>query len=241
MNLEVQHRISEFVRKDENITMKYIQTLLNISAIILFSCLLTFGQTEAELKKYFEGKRVEVKIDMPATKDGINVYPEKNQPLDFNQYAKHLKTFGISVREGDRIMITKIKVKDKLIEFQLGGGGYGTFGDETSSHIFVPAVSKSRREKNLERELKNETDERRRRRIKEELDYLQRERQREDRRNQAEVAEAEELAKQRIEEKRLHGGSRFNIRFERKVTSLDLTPEAIMDALSEYVRFSEFN
>jgi hypothetical protein len=60
-------------------------------------------------------------------------------------------------------MITKIKVKDKLIEFQLGGGGYGTFGDETSSDIYVPTVSKSRREKNLEKQLKYENEERRRR------------------------------------------------------------------------------
>lgn len=221
--------------------MKYIQNLLNVPAIILFSCFLTFGQTEAELKRYFEGRKVQVKIDLPATKDGVNVHPEKKQPLDYSRYAQLLKTFGISVREGDRIMITKIKVKDKLIEFQLGGGGYGTFGDETDSHIYVPTIGKSHREKNLERELKYETDERRRRRIKDELDYLRRERHREDNRNRAEVAEAEELAKQRIEEKRLMGGSRFNIRFERKITSLDLTPKVIMEALEEYIEFSDFN
>ena len=174
---------------------------------------------------------------MPATKDGINVYPERNQLIDYNRYGNLLKTFGISVREGDRIMITKIKVKDKHIEFQLGGGGYGTLGDETSADIYVPAADKSRREKNLEKELKYENDERRRRRIKEELDYLRRDRQREDRRNKAEVAEAEELAKQRIEEKRLQAGSRFNIRFERNVSSADLTPEAVMEALEEFVVF----
>jgi ATPase subunit of ABC transporter with duplicated ATPase domains len=134
-------------------------------------------------------------------------------------------------------MITKIKVKDKHIEFQLGGGGYGTLGDETSSSIYVPAASKSRREKNLEKELKYENDERRRRRIKEELDYLRRDRENEDRRNKAEVAEAEELAKQRIDDKRLQGGSRFNIRFERNLTGGDLTPEAVMEALTEYVEF----
>jgi hypothetical protein len=37
------------------------------------------------------------------------------------------------------------------------------------------------------------------------------------------------------------GGSRFNIKFERKVTSSDLTPEAIMEALEEYIEFSDFN
>jgi hypothetical protein len=217
--------------------MKYFQKILILAAIILSATELTSAQTEDHLKRYFEGRRVEIKIDMPATKDGINIYPERNQLIDYNHYGNLLKTFGISVREGDRIMITKIKVKDKHIEFQLGGGGYGTLGDETSSSIYVPAASKSRREKNLEKELKYENDERRRRRIKEELDYLRRDRESEDRRNKAEVAEAEELAKQRIDDKRLQGGSRFNIRFERNLTGGDLTPEAVMEALTEYVEF----
>ena len=217
--------------------MKYFQKILILAAIILSATELTSAQTEDHPKRYFEGRRVEIKIDMPATKDGINVYPERNQLIDYNRYGNLLKTFGISVREGDRIMITKIKVKDKHIEFQLGGGGYGTLGDETSSSIYVPAASKSRREKNLEKELKYENDERRRRRIKEELDYLRRDRENEDRRNKAEVAEAEELAKQRIDDKRLQGGSRFNIRFERNLTGGDLTPEAVMEALTEYVEF----
>jgi hypothetical protein len=217
--------------------MKYFQKILILAAIILSATELTSAQTEDHLKRYFEGRRVEIKIDMPATKDGINIYPERNQLIDYNHYGNLLKTFGISVREGDRIMITKIKVKDKHIEFQLGGGGYGTLGDETSSSIYVPAASKSRREKNLEKELKYENDERRRRRIKEELDYFRRDRESEDRRNKAEVAEAEELAKQRIDDKRLQGGSRFNIRFERNLTGGDLTPEAVMEALTEYVEF----
>jgi hypothetical protein len=219
--------------------MKHFQNLLIVAAAVLISFSTVFGQTEDELKAFFEGKRVEVKIDMPATKDGVNVYPEKNQPVDYGKYGNLLKNFGVSVREGESIMITKIKVKDKHIEFQLGGGGYGTFGDETSASVYIPAVSKSRREKHLERELKYEDDRRRRRQIKEELDYLRREREIEDSRNRAEAAEAEEIARQRIDEKRLQGGSRFNIRFERKITSADLTPEAVMNALAEYVVFSE--
>jgi len=49
--------------------------------------------------------------------------------------------------------VTKVKVKDNLIEFQLGGGGYGTFGDDASSHVSVPVAGKSVREKNLERDI----------------------------------------------------------------------------------------
>ena len=221
--------------------MKRIQNLLLAATIVLVSVGLAAAQTETDLKRYFEGRRVEVKIDMPATKDGIDVYTEKGQPIDYSRYSSLLKNYGISVREGDRILITKIKVKKKHIEFQLGGGGYGTLGDETSSSIYVPAVSKTQREKNLERYIKDETDERRRRRMREELSYLRRERERENSRNRAEVATAEELAKQRIQEKRLQAGSRFNIHFESELTAQDLTPKAIMDALEEYVHFSDFD
>src|SRR5215210_3107327 len=49
-------------------------------------------------------------------------------------------------------MITRIKLKDKLIEFQLGGGGYGTAGDDTDTSAYVASVPKSIREKTLERE-----------------------------------------------------------------------------------------
>jgi hypothetical protein len=221
--------------------MKRIQNLLLAATIILVSVGLAAAQTETDLKRYFEGRRVEVKIDMPATKDGIDVYSERSQPIDYSRYSSLLKNYGISVREGDRILITKIKVKKKHIEFQLGGGGYGTLGDETSSNIYVPSVGKTQREKNLERDIKDEPDDRRRRRMREELSYLRREREREDSRNRAEVATAEELAKQRIQEKRLQAGSRFNIHFESELTARDLTPQAIMDALEEYVDFSDFD
>jgi hypothetical protein len=219
--------------------MKRIRNLLLAGIVILMAAAFAAAQTEDELKRFFEGRRVVVKIDLPATKDGVNVYPERSQPVDYNHYGNLLKAFGISLREGDRVMITKIKLKDKHIEFQLGGGGYGTFGDETSSSVYVPSASKSRYERDLERAIKNESDERRRRRMREELDSLRRQREREDSRNRAEAAVAEEIAKDRIQDKRLQGGSRFNINFDRKLTAQDLTPQAIMEVLAEYVDFVE--
>lgn len=216
--------------------MRYIQNLLLSVAVIFTFATFASAQSENDLKNFFEGKRVEVKIDMPASKDGINVYPERERQIDYGKYAQSLKTYGTSLLEGDRIMITKIKVKDKHIEFQLGGGGYGTFGDETGS-VYVPTANKSRREKNLERELRDETDDRRRRRIRRELEDLREDRRREDNENRAEAAVAEEIAKARVQEKRLQGGSRFNIRFDRKLIADDLTPRVIMDALAEYLYF----
>jgi hypothetical protein len=217
--------------------MRSLQILL-FSAVVIFSFApFASAQTENDLKRYFEGKRVEVKIDMPATKDGINIYPERERQIDYGKYSQSLKTYGTSLMEGDRIMITKIKVKDKHIEFQLGGGGYGTFGDETGS-VYVPTATKTRREKHLEKQLKDETDDRLRRRIRRELDDLREERRREDDANRAAATVAEEIKKVRIQENRLQSGSRFNIRFDRKVNAGDLTPDVIMDALAEYLYFS---
>jgi hypothetical protein len=198
------------------------------------------AQTELDLKQYFEGRHVTLKMDMPATKEGVNVYPERAQPLDYSEYAGRLKKYGTSIRRGEEIMITKIKLKlkDKHIEFQLGGGGYGTAGDETDSSVYVSSARKSSREKNLEEEVKRENDSARRKRLKEEIDDLRRRREREDERNREIAAEAQESRRARIEQKALQGGSRFNVHF----SSLDanvLTPQALIDALRKYVEFSD--
>lgn len=175
---------------------------------------------------------------MPATKDGVNVYPERAQPLNYGEYAARLKRHGTSIRRGESVMVTKVKVKDRHVEFQLGGGGYGTAGDETDASVYVPGAEKTRREKNLEEELKRENDPARRKRIKEELDDLRRERARQDRLNQAIAAEAEEARRARIEQKALQGGSRFNVHFS-LIGARVLTPAAITEALRKYVDFSE--
>lgn len=196
------------------------------------------AQAEQNLKQYFEGENVTLKIDMPATKDGVNIYPERAQPLNYGEYANRLKQHGTSLRRGDEIMITKVKVKDKHIEFQLGGGGYGTIGDDTDTGAHVESAGKSRHEKRVEEELKRENDPSRRRRLRDELDDLRRDREREDWRNQAIAADAAEEHRARIEQKALQGGSRFNIHFS-AIDSRVLTTEAVIVALKKYVDFSD--
>jgi len=88
------------------------------------------AQNEAALRRAFEGQSVVVKIDMPGTSSGVNVFPSQDRPVDFPDVAEKLKRYGTALRTGDAVMVTKVKVKDDLIEFQLGGGGYGTFGDD---------------------------------------------------------------------------------------------------------------
>jgi hypothetical protein len=43
------------------------------SPLLLITPALLFGQSEAGLRGHFEGKHVTAKIDMPATKDGVDV------------------------------------------------------------------------------------------------------------------------------------------------------------------------
>ena len=209
--------------------------------LLLVASLLSGGplraQSEAALKEHFEGKAVTLKIAMPGSENGVDLYPADPRPLDYPRYADRLKDFGTAIRAGATAMVTKIRVKSKHIEFQLDGGGYGTMGDETSSDVSVGTTPKTRREQNLEAELKRETDPVRKRQIKEELDDLRKEREREDARNRAAVADAEEQKEANIRQRRLEGGSRFNIRWRDRMPAEALTPAGIEAALAEYVSF----
>ena len=195
------------------------------------------GPGELELRERFEGTYVRVKLDMPASQKGVDVYPGTRPPLDYPELATRLKRYGTSLRRGDEVQVTKVKVKKSHIEFQLGGGGYGTFGDDTDTNANVGSMPKTQREKNLEQDLKRETDAGRRRRMQEEMDSLRRERQREDSRNRAIAAEASETKKENMRLRAAESGSRFNVRFEEAIPASALTPAGLMAALAEYVAF----
>jgi len=198
------------------------------------------AQSEDQLRTFFEGKTVRVKIEMPGTEDGVDVYPGTAHPIDFPKHATRLKRAGTALRRGDDVLVTKVKVKKDLIEFQLAGGGYGTFGDDDNPNVFVPAASKTEREKNLEKDLEKTTDPARRRTMREELDALRRDREREDAHNEAEAAQARQAKEANIRQRRLEGGSRFNLRYKPVVPAEALTPDGVMQALAEYVNFSSF-
>jgi hypothetical protein len=194
------------------------------------------AQNEDALRSFFEGKHVTVKIDMPGTSDGIDVHLDANRSIDYKRYGERLKDYGTAIRAGDSAIVTLVKVKKDLIEFQLSGGGFGTFGDDTSTSVNIKPIEKSNREKDLEKQVKSETDSHRRRELQEELDERRDRRERENRRIDEERVRAEERKKERIATERLSGGSRFNLRFPEAVPSR-IRPEDVMAALAEYVDF----
>jgi hypothetical protein len=218
--------------------MRNIHRLLLVASAVIAAASPVRGQGpgEAELRDFFEGKSVRIRMDMPATSQGIDVFPDARRPINFDEYSARVKSAGIAVRTGDSVLVTKVRVKDKLIEFQLAGGGYGTFGDDTSGSVYTASTPKSNREKDLERLVKSETDAARKRSLQRELDDLKSSRAREDLRNQTAAAAASEAKKARIADTRLHSGSRFNIRYQDGVPP-GLGADGVMRALAEYVEF----
>jgi hypothetical protein len=211
-------------------------SLAGVAGALLLAAPPLAAQDEEALKRFFEGRRVVVRIEMPATSDGVDIYPEREASLDWGKVGSRNRSAGVAVREGDRLAVTKVKVKDDLIEFQLGGGGFNAFHDSSSS-VSLPRAPKTSRERELEREVKQETDPHRRRGLQRELDELRYEREREDDRTRAVDAAANEERRERDRERALGMGSRFNVRYEDRVPAGVLTPEGLMGALSAYVEF----
>ena len=97
-----------------------------IGLLIIFFLFTLTGraQSATDLKQFFEGKTVTLRIDLPATKNGVNIYPERSQPFDYKEYGERLKRHGAFVRGYEVVTITKLDVKGKEIQVQLAG--YGT-------------------------------------------------------------------------------------------------------------------
>lgn len=190
---------------------------------------------ELGLRRAFLGKQLIPRIDMPGTHSGVDLHLDRDDPMDWKQYSQRLKNFGVSIPKGRASMVTSLVVKKDLIEIQLDGGGFGTFGDDTGTSVST-YVAKSSHEANLERDIRRETDPGRRRHLESALGSERSRRHREEQRLRAMAETANAIKRQEVMEKRLRGGSRFNLR--RVTGTMDVTPNQLMDWLREYVDFS---
>jgi len=207
-----------------------------LSALFLAAASLLAQDANTTLSQFFEGKQVVVKIDMPGTQQGVDIFPNKPNSLDAKAYGNRMKNFPVALHNGDAVMVTQVKVKDKLIEFQLGGGGFGTFGDDTNTAVNFKPADKSNREKDLENQLSNTDDQDKKDSIQRELDYLRRQRERDDQRNRAIAEQAAQIKRIQVDQNRAKGGSRFNLKYDGKVPPT-ITPQDVMAALAPYVSF----
>ena len=199
------------------------------------------AQNEEALRRFFEGRNVRVKIDLPATKDGLDVYWRKNPPANMSSYSQRLRQYGPALRSGDPVAVTMLRVKGKNIEFQLGGGGYGVSGDDTGS-VTVPSVPRTNREIELEKQISKEPDGDYRDRLKRDLARVRDQREAEERRQRARARELEALKKQEIANIRMQAGSRINLWFPDGRLKEDIpTPPELMQMLGEWIDFGPMN
>ena len=187
---------------------------------------------EDALRAALVGKYVTVKIDMPASHRGIDLRFDKEEPFNPSEHFQRVKEFDVAIREGDRAPITYVKLKDDMIEIHLAGGGFNWISDKTTQSF--SSSSKTSRESELERRIKNETDRTRKRELQDELDDLRRDRQRRDDRRRREVEEFNILAGERDRAKALRSGSRFNLRFKKNVPQGALTGDGVFDYMTKW-------
>ena len=81
-------------------------------ATVLFAALLApaplVAQDAQSLSQFFEGKQVVVKIDMPGSQQGVDIFPQKDGMLDAKAYGKRMKSFPIALHSGDAVMVTMV-------------------------------------------------------------------------------------------------------------------------------------
>jgi hypothetical protein len=179
---------------------------------------------------------------MPATSAGIEIRPDQKPPVDYVKLGDRIKREGTALRAGDAVMVTKIRVGKNFLEFQLGGGGYGTFGDmlNSSSSSSADVQGKSGREKNLEDQIRATSDPAKKKSLERELKDERRRRESDNARAQAEANQANELREANIQRLRVGGGSRFTFRFgDHGVPADYLTPDGLRHALAEFVDFDD--
>jgi hypothetical protein len=198
------------------------------------------AQDEGALRAAFEGKLVSVRIGMPATARGIDVFPLQQPPVDWREVANRTKEFGTALKIGDQVMVTKIVVKkNSHVEFQLGGGGWGTLFDSPGTSNVSPTTQpESKLERALRDSIKVAPGGATKRRLEKDLSDARSQRERANDVARAEAEQANAAREANLRAKRMESGSRFNVRFKNGIPPEQLTPDGLRGALAEFVDFS---
>jgi hypothetical protein len=215
------------------------RSTIGVGLLAIALPLVSFGAENgsAAIVSYFNGKQVVLKIDMPGTQKGVDLRFNKNTPMDWKEYGSRVKQFGPAIHKGDTARVTSIVVKKDIIEFQLDGGGFGTFGDDTSTTVQPKVIEKSDYEKQLEQQIADTDDPDKKRQLQRDLDRERARRARQNASNERDAKIDSEIKAEKVADQRARGGSRFNLRWSGSIPADQLTPEAVMKLLADYVDF----
>lgn len=99
-------------------------------------------QTKDSLDKLLLGKEVKPLVELPATKEGLDVYfvtPHgkrvDERGLDLGEMSKELKSKGVGVEALQWETITDVKIDSDHVEIHLGGGGEGRRGANHANKV----------------------------------------------------------------------------------------------------------
>src|SRR6202158_3788748 len=97
-------------------------------------------QSKEALDKLLLGKDVKPLVELPATKEGVDIYlipPHgkrvDERGLDLGAMSKELKSKGVGVEAQQWETITDVKVDSDRVEIHLGGGGEGRRGSNNAN------------------------------------------------------------------------------------------------------------
>lgn len=189
--------------------------------------LLLSGQTPAiDLEKHFQGRRVQVLIDMPGDDSGVDVEARGAAATATRVNAEVIRErvakYGVGLRREQTATVTLVKLKGDHIEFHMDGGGF------TNRQLLgLPGIDSvhwgtSEEERKMRYRISGTRDKERRRRLESDYDRLRARRVR-------------PLREQLEREQRAQNGSRFNVRFGSAREAERVTAEELMVILRGYV------
>jgi hypothetical protein len=117
--------------------------MASVSALVLSPARLAASASKraaAEFEKTFLGKDVKALLDMPAYKDGVDLYVDfkakkqfDERGIDLKELSKYLRDKGVGVERDEWVTVTDVKVEGDHIEIELGGGGEGKGASKNAS------------------------------------------------------------------------------------------------------------
>ena len=125
-------------------------SLWQVTSFVVVSFLISPGiiladvskQTKDSLDKLLLGKEVKPLVELPATKEGVDIYllpPHgkrvDERGLDLGAMSKELKSKGVGVETQQWETITDVKVDSDRVEIHLGGGGEGRRGSNHANKV----------------------------------------------------------------------------------------------------------
>ena len=102
----------------------------------------TSKEAQAQLTSLLLGKDVRALVDLPAYKDGVDIYylPKANKHtddrgVDLEEMTKWLKAKGVGVERDEWVTITNVKIDSDKVEIHLEGGGEGRRGSNHANKV----------------------------------------------------------------------------------------------------------